>query len=407
VQLRRLALCLLAPAVLLAGEARYARLGEFQGQVEVQLSAADPWIPAARNLPLTEAAWVRTGPGAQLEIEFDDGGVWRLGPDSQGEISDYSRLSTGQRITLLSLDHGIAYFTGQPAGKDVTMLVAPGAQVTLARGSRIRIVADAAASQIAVLEGQVRFSAPAAEMDIREGTTAKVEPAFPSRFSLFPEVARNPLDRWSEDRDKLQAAPASAIHVSMRYGAGDLDTAGKWVVSSDLGLVWKPDVDAAWTPYRNGHWQYFEALGYTWVSDDTWGWLPYHNGRWTHQERLGWIWQPDASTTFHPAEVYWVRVANLVGWGPLAPGETQSTSAQPSYLAANTTYAAYQSDSRVIDPGGFPVPTAEQLKTLAFVLAPPSPVFLVSRLDATRPVLKVGATRIQPSVPGVTLRACA
>jgi len=54
------------------------------------------------------------GRGRAVEIELDDGSAWRLGPDSLGEISDYTRLSTGQRITLLSLDHGTAYFSGEP-----------------------------------------------------------------------------------------------------------------------------------------------------------------------------------------------------------------------------------------------------------------------------------------------------
>ena len=72
---------LLVPAALLAGQTRYARLGEFQGTVEVQLTAADPWMPAERNLPLAESTWVRTGPNARVEIELDDGSAWRLGPD--------------------------------------------------------------------------------------------------------------------------------------------------------------------------------------------------------------------------------------------------------------------------------------------------------------------------------------
>src|ERR1700759_5384058 len=97
-------LFLLLPAVMFAAQARYARLGEFQGSVEVQLQAADPWIAAEPNLPLPEATWIRTAAESRLEIEFDEGSVLRLGPDSQIEISDYTRLSTGQRVTLLSLD---------------------------------------------------------------------------------------------------------------------------------------------------------------------------------------------------------------------------------------------------------------------------------------------------------------
>src|SRR5438552_10829793 len=99
---------LLVPAALSAGQARYARLGEFEGHVEVQLQAADSWMAAERNLPLVESSWLRTAASSRLEIEVDEGSAWRLGPDSQGEISDYSRPSTGQRLTLHSLDLDVA-----------------------------------------------------------------------------------------------------------------------------------------------------------------------------------------------------------------------------------------------------------------------------------------------------------
>ena len=140
--MRRIVLWLV-PAAMIAGQTRYARLGEFEGEVEVQLQAADSWMPAQRNLPLVESAWLRTAATARLEIELDEGSAWRLGPASQGEISDYTRLSTGQRITLLSLDRGLAYFTGEPKGKDALSLALPGAQIVLLRRARVRL-ADAA-----------------------------------------------------------------------------------------------------------------------------------------------------------------------------------------------------------------------------------------------------------------------
>ena len=66
-------LLLLLPLILSAASPRYARLGEFQGTVEVQLTAADQWMPAERNLPLIEGAWLRTGASSRLEIELDEG----------------------------------------------------------------------------------------------------------------------------------------------------------------------------------------------------------------------------------------------------------------------------------------------------------------------------------------------
>jgi FecR protein len=406
--MKGLALLFLVPAALLAGTSRYARLGEFQGKVEVQLSAADPWMPAERNLPLTESAWVRTGAGARVEIEMDDGSAWRLGPDSLGELSDYTQLSTGQRITLLSLDHGVAYFTGEPIGKDVMMLVAPGAQATLTQGARVRVSAQPDWSQFSVLEGVVRFSSPTAEMGLREGQSARVEPANVQHFYLYPQIARLPLDEWSEGRDKAEAVPVSAAHVTWHAGLADLDTNGDWIQNDDLGMVWKPKQTQDWAPYQKGRWRYSEVLGYTWVSDDDWGWVPYHNGRWARIDSVGWVWQPAVSTVFKPGEVYWLRGTGMAGWGPLGPGEDWNASAPgatpPRYFTSGiTSFGPFQQDVRVIDPQAFPVPTPAQLQASFYTRSLPSPAFIAARLDATRPVLKVGRTRIDPVVPGVTL----
>ena len=396
---------LLIPAALFAGPARYARLSEFDGQVETQLQAADPWIAAQRNLALPESAWLRTGAASRLEIELDEGSAWRLGPESLSEISDYSRLSTGQRVTLLSLDHGLAYFTGEPEGKDALSLAVPGAQVILHRGARVRLEVQDAWSQISVIEGAVRFSSPAAEVDLREGQTVRVEPANPARFFLYREVTRMDQDRWSEDRDKVLRSPVAARHLVERYGLADLDTSGEWVQTEDLGAVWKPKTEDGWSPYQNGHWVWYDTLGYNWVSEDSWGWLPYHYGRWIRREAIGWIWAPAKNAVFKPAEVYWLLGAKFAGWGPLAPGEEWTPSAQPQqFLNANTTYAAFRQDTRVIDPAGFKDRPKEPLGAAAFALALPSPAFAAARLEAARPVLRAGSTRVVPVLTGVTFQ---
>ena len=402
--MRRLTFLLL-PAALIAAQARYARLGEFEGTVEVQLHAAAGWMPAERNLPLPESAWLRTGAASRLEIELDEGSAWRLGPDSQAEISDYSRLSTGQRVTLLSLDHGLAYFTGQPEGKDALMLAVPGAQVTLLRGARVRLEAEESWSRISVIEGTVRFSSPTAEIDLREGQTTRVEPANPARFFLNKEVPAMELDRWSEARDKALAASPSAGHVIHRYGLVDLDAAGEWTQTEDLGAVWKPKIPTGWQPFQNGRWRWYDTLGYTWVSDDAWGWLPYHYGRWTRKGSLGWVWAPAKNAVFKPGEVYWLRGAKLAGWGPLAPGEDWMLPEPPlQYLNVNTTFAAFQPDEAVIDPSGFTGRPKDPLLVARFATALPSPALPASRLDATRPELRAGSTRVVPVLNGVTFQ---
>lgn len=400
--MKTLALSLL-PLALVGGQARYARLGEFTGEVEVQLSAADSWMTAERNLPLPEGAWIRTGDDARVEIELDDGSVWRLGADSEGELSDYTRLSTGQNVTMLSLDHGLAYFTGQPRGKDALSLAVPGAQIVYFRHARVRLEAADTSSSIAILDGAARFSSPAAEIDLTHGTTTRVEQDHPDRFFLDRETKPVALDRWSADRDKVLAGSVSGAHVVERYGLADLDSAGQWVDTDAYGTVWKPKPEDGWAPFQKGRWRWYDSLGYTWVSDDAWGWLPFHYGRWARAGDLGWIWVPAASRVFKPGEVYWLRGEKLAGWGPLAPGEQWAPPDRPDqFLNANTTLAAFAPEDRAIDPAGFTARPKELLAAATFTLALPSPTFPASRLDTTRPVLRAGSTRIMPVLRGVS-----
>src|SRR5438094_10231986 len=106
-RMRGIALWLMAAASLCA-QVRYARLGEIEGSAETQLHPSQPWKPALRNTPLLESSWLRTGGASHAEIEFDEGSVLRLAEDSICELADYTRLSTGQRITHISLDRGVA-----------------------------------------------------------------------------------------------------------------------------------------------------------------------------------------------------------------------------------------------------------------------------------------------------------
>jgi hypothetical protein len=392
--MRRLALWLL-PIALSGGQARYARLGDFDGAVQVQLQAAEDWQPARRNLPLRELSWLRTEGAARAEVELDDGSVLRLGPDSLVELSDYTRLSTGQRITLITLDHGLAYLTGAAQGKDSLVVAVPGAQATIHQAARLRLEARDPWSLIAAAEGAAHFSTTAAEFDFTAGQMVKVDAQHPARFFINREIPPLETDRWAEERDKVLASTASAAHVpGLGYGSADLDAYGVWVESGEFGAAWKPKAPTGWAPFRNGKWRWYDGLGYTWISDDAWGWLPYHYGRWMQQEGAGWIWAPGASAVFKPGDVYWLKSAKLVGWGALAPGENWMPPDRPRlYANANTTYASYAPESLEIDPAGFAARPREPLAAAVFAQALPSPPFPAARLEAFRPPLRAGATR--------------
>src|SRR5262249_15024151 len=108
---------------------------------------------------------------------------------------------------------------------------------------------------------------------------------------------------------------------------------------------------------------------------------------------------------FKPGEVYWLRGAKFIGWGPLGAGE-QWPAADPinaipqQFLDAYTTYAAAQAPGDVIDPAGFEDGPDDPLKNAAFAVALPSPAFPASKLDAVRPIVTSARLRLNPVVEG-------
>jgi hypothetical protein len=405
-------LLLLAPLALLAGPARYARVGDFDGAVDTQAHAADPWIAAERNTPLPESARIRTGPGSRVEIELDEGSVLRLGPESQCELSDYARLSTGQRVTLLTFDRGVAYVSAGPEGRDSFTLAVPGAQLAFTRSARVRVQVEPQWIHLAILRGGARFSSPAADMDLREGQTTRVEPSNPDRFFFYKEILPLDSDQWNDDRDAALSSPTSAAHVVERYGLADLDKAGEWILSQEQGAMWRPKVDESWRPYREGRWRWQDGLGYTWIASERWGWLPYHYGRWSLMEKLGWVWVPSKNGVFKPGDVYWLRGRDYAAWGPLAPGEHWDP-ADPvnklpqQFLVGNSTYAVLQPNTLVIEPAGFTEVPEDPLKDVEFLTALPSPPFDSARLDEVRPLVNATSLRVKPVVEGVTIETAA
>jgi hypothetical protein len=393
-------LLLFLPAVLLAVQPRFARVGEFEGAPEIQVRAAEPWQAALRNTPLVSSSRIRCDATGRIEIELEEGSALRLAGDSLAELSDYSRLSTGQRITLITVDRGVAYFTGEPRPHDIVSIALPGAQILLKRGSRVRLEATDQFSQIAVIEGLVRFATSSAEIEVREGQMARVAPGNIARFSLYREITALDTDRWSDQRDKAENSSTSRPHLpGVRYGAVDLDLGGSWIQTEDYGVAWKPKVADGWAPFQSGKWVWYEELGYTWIAAEAWGWSPYHHGRWMQDPSLGWIWAPGASAVFKPGEVYWMRGSNLAAWGPLAPNEAW-TGAGPAVLfaGANSTLARFAAGAREFAPDASIQRPKDLLSAALFTVALPSPAFAAARLDAVNTPLRAQATTLMSAV---------
>jgi hypothetical protein len=384
-------LLFLIPAVLCAGSPRFARVGSFAGGVQVQVHAYDAWRPALRNVPLVESSRIESAALSQVELEFDEGSAFRMVGDALAEISDYAQLSTGQRITLISLDRGTAYFTGHAGENDSVGVAVPGAHVLLRRASKVRFIVSASSTEIAILEGTVRFATPAAELELRQGQWVELNPANHSRFNLRREIPELESDPWTDPR------------------ATELEHAGHWIHTDDAGLVWQPKVGENWAPFQAGEWRWYDELGYTWIAAEPWGWKPYRYGRWLLHGSLGWVWAPGDRQTLKPGEVYWMTGNNFIGWGPLAPGEEWTGAGPPrQYAALNTTLGRFQTGAHEFAPAADLVKPKDLLAAARFALALPSPPVLTARFDAVRMPLRSAGTKLisfaadAVNVPGVS-----
>ena len=89
--------------------ARAARLTFMQGAVTVN-EGGNTGIPAQMNLPLLSGVQLATGADGQAEVEFEDGSVGRLTPNSVLSLDVLAVDPSGVFTTNLSLLHGLAYF---------------------------------------------------------------------------------------------------------------------------------------------------------------------------------------------------------------------------------------------------------------------------------------------------------
>jgi hypothetical protein len=303
----------LAPSALAdsAPATRAARLTYMQGTVTV--TWANNTAPAQMNLPLLAGVRLATGQDGQAEVEFEDGSVARLTPNSTLSLDNLSVDPGGVFVTGVSLLQGLAYFELRAAPQYRYSINAGGDILSPVENTTVRVNFDEPPAIFSVLDGTAQVerqtgpdgtaSGAGYETDVRAGESLRGDPADPTRYFLTQEIAEDSWDQWNEDRDQAAAA-AAANGTDVRdnyagaqgYGWSDLDANGSWYDVPDQGQVWQPTIaaDAGFDPYGYGEWVWYPATGYVWASGYAWGWTPYRCGTWSYYNSFGWGWVPGA-----------------------------------------------------------------------------------------------------------------
>ena len=299
-----------------APDARAARLSYVEGQVKITQGGQLVTDQAPINAPVFEGMQLTTGDNGRAEIQFEDGSVARLSPDSSLTLTAL-RGQGASGDAEMSLNSGLGYFELQGTGQSGQMGVHFGDYTATASGFTVlRVKMDTPPGDLAVFSGNAHLEGGngAVALDLHGGESASLNLGDQGSAVVNETIEPDSWDAWNSDRDQALTTEAStqteaannvAPDESQNPAWSDLDANGNWYNVPGQGYVWSPydAANAGWDPYGNGNWMYTPSYGYIWASGYPWGYLPYQCGAWNFYDGFGWGWAPG----FGGCQPWWGR----------------------------------------------------------------------------------------------------
>ncbi|HKD82164.1 MAG TPA: FecR family protein [Candidatus Angelobacter sp.] len=291
--------------------ARIVRLSYVDGQVRIDHGQG--YESATMNVPVTEHNWLQTRSDGWAEVQFEDGSLMRIAPDTVIAFTELSRLASGVAISTIDLDQGEGEFRVAQGSASQFQVTVKNKTVALDRAATFRVTStNADPLEVVVWKGAVtiRDSESGGEVAVKKNETFVLDPTDVAQYGLDKGADADDLDQWSKQRDDYLSTYASRGGYSQspyQYGAGDLNYYGEYFDDPSYGMVWQPNgVNLGWDPFGNGYWSYAPGFGYTWISSYPWGWLPFRYGHWVFVNGRGWCWVPGNWQHWHTGPT-WVN----------------------------------------------------------------------------------------------------
>src|SRR5215470_3235482 len=147
-------------------KARIVRLSDVQGKVLMDRAAGHGFERAFLNMPVIEGSKLRTGSDGRAEVEFEDGSVVRLIPDSEIDFTALSLGDDGQKLSTAKLVDGTAYVNIRSGKNDRLTLNFGRESVMLTDSAHLRISLSDVDATLAVFDGDVHVAAPSGNVDV-------------------------------------------------------------------------------------------------------------------------------------------------------------------------------------------------------------------------------------------------
>ena len=287
---------------------RAVRLSYVDGQVTVAQGSQMLADHATVNTPLFEGEQLTTADDGKAEIQFEDGSVARLAPDSSLTLS-VLRGSGSSGVADVTVNSGLAYLEFQGGGQAGQISAHFGSSAATTSGFTVlRVDMDTPPGTVSVFSGNAHLqiaaspNGAAAEADIHGGEMITLNGSDPNQYLVSESIEPDSWDAWNSDRDEaLTAASATQSQTPIDLGSGtgspawsDLSANGSWYDMPGQGYMWSPfeAANAGFDPYGNGNWMFTPGYGYVWASGYPWGYLPFQFGMWNYYGGFGWGWTP-------------------------------------------------------------------------------------------------------------------
>jgi uncharacterized membrane protein YgcG len=303
---------------------RAVRLSSVEGQVRIAQDNQLLADPALNNTPLFEGTQVLTSDDGRAELQFEDGSVVRISPNSSVRLA-VLRGQGATSDTEIVLEGGLGYFELQGEGSAKPIRVRFGDALATAAGfSVLRINLDSPPGELAVFSGNAHVERGTAMMlDLHGGESMTFDGRDPNHYNLAESIEPDSWDAWNADRDQVLTAAAATrtgaennLADSNNPAWNDLDANGNWYNVPGQGYVWSPNeaADQGWDPYGNGNWMWGPQSGYMWISGEPWGYMPYQCGAWNYFNDFGWGWAPGMCQPWWGGGGWYSNIGYAPGW---------------------------------------------------------------------------------------------
>lgn len=287
--------CLFAVSAFADSQARIVRVSDVQGSVQIDRATGQGYEKAFLNMPITQGVKLKTGDDGRAEVEFEDGSIIHLVPNSALQFTELGLRDSGGKVSTVNVDDGQAYFDFTAKKGDELTVTFQHEKASLTHEAHFRVKVEDTSASVAVFKGDVQVDGPSGEVKLAKKETASFDFADNDKYTVAKNIESDPYDSW----DKQQAQYHERYQASNTYGApysyglSDLNYYGNYMNVPGYGMCWQPYFTGmGWNPYMDGAWMWYPGFGYSWVSAYPWGWMPYHYGSWLFVPSLGWLWQP-------------------------------------------------------------------------------------------------------------------